>query len=1277
MADLNEAPVLSHEADNLQDFESDADGWSNTTRTDDGSSNTILGRFGFESGMEGTSTSLTTPDAAESTVIEFDLLEIDSWDGRGDNYSGNSGAEMIIIEVAGETIEIPMDFNWSNETASGTSGNVSWTLVTNDENTNDMFGGYNDQVHQVQITVNNPDSAIDFSISSSLDQSIADEAFGIDNVRISNFDADGNELLTVSENDTGASIAILSVADPDEGDSHTYAVSDERFEVVEQDGQMTLKLKDGNSLDHEVEDTVDVVVTVTDSGGLSDSQTLTINVGDVNEAPSLSADGSFNFLYNGSFESFSNGEHGGGDGTGWYQGATIDGWTQTDIDVHEAGHMGLGASDGDYHVDLAGETNGELSRVMDGLKDGDEYTVTLDLKSRGADGSGKGSAEDAAGQSVVQVSWNGEVIATIDPSVDGMGWNSYALNITAGSGDGSDTITFTEIGSDNNYGTILDNFQITDSDGFGVLENETGAEIAVLGVTDPDDADTHTYSVSDDRFEVVDNGSGSTVLKLKDGNSLDHETEATLDVTVTVTDSGGLSDSQTLTIDVGDLNEAVTANDGTSTTSENASLKGTATASDLDGDSITYSLSAGPTQGSVTVNADGSYSFVPGTDFDDLAVGESRTVSFDFTADDGNGLTDTGTISIEVTGTNDAPTAVDLTASDVTENNAGAVIGTLSSSDADTSDTHSYTVSDRRFEVADDGAGNMQLKLKDGVSLNHETEESVTLTVTSNDGNGGSFDQDFTINVADVNEAVTAYDYSYNISEGQNLGHSMMANDVDGDQASFKIVDGPSHGSIAFNSNPSMAGETRTNQGFQFSTGSDFDDLAAGETRTVTVDFEAADGNGSTDTGTLTFNVAGTNDGPTAVDLSSSSVTENNAGAVIGTLSTTDVDTSDTHTYSVSDDRFEVVDDGAGNMQLKLKDRVALDHETEENIALTITSDDGNGGTMSEDFTIAVADVNEGTRGLSITGTSMTSGQAGVINTTNWSDTENGYTVTAQNLVNGELSEASAANIDTWDSGLGANGGVTHTDSGMDNQLAYDSATGQSETVIVDFDKDVSSASFDFQHLYSSDYGEEGHYQAYNDGKLVGEGDFTETGSGSGTGTVDVAFDQNFDQIVFSSNMQTDGSNGSDYQITEVTYQEAPTADGNDVLTGSEGNDKIAGLSGDDTITGGLGDDIMAGGDGNDMFLYMIGDGSDHIDGGAGADWTDSIELFAADGSNSTQGGIGEEIPAGDDWTLNITSGSVSDSNDHEFLLSDDASGTIDFADGSQIEFENIDRIAW
>ncbi|PKG86543.1 DUF4856 domain-containing protein, partial [Colwellia sp. 75C3] len=63
----------------------------------------------------------------------------------------------------------------------------------------------------------------------------------------------------------------------------------------------------------------------------------------------------------------------------------------------------------------------------------------------------------------------------------------------------------------------------------------------------------HSYSVDDTRFEVV-NGA----LKLKDTESLDHESAETITITVTSTDSGGLTTDKAFILNVGDVNEAPT-----------------------------------------------------------------------------------------------------------------------------------------------------------------------------------------------------------------------------------------------------------------------------------------------------------------------------------------------------------------------------------------------------------------------------------------------------------------------------------------------------------------------------------------------------------------------------------------------------------------------------------------------------------------------------------------------------------------------------------------------
>ncbi len=87
--------------------------------------------------------------------------------------------------------------------------------------------------------------------------------------------------LSVNENANGAVVGTVTTVDPDAGDKHSYSVSDSRFEVV--NGQ--LKLIAGKSLDYETESSVQLNVTTKDQGGLSYSESFTVKVNDVNEAP--------------------------------------------------------------------------------------------------------------------------------------------------------------------------------------------------------------------------------------------------------------------------------------------------------------------------------------------------------------------------------------------------------------------------------------------------------------------------------------------------------------------------------------------------------------------------------------------------------------------------------------------------------------------------------------------------------------------------------------------------------------------------------------------------------------------------------------------------------------------------------------------------------------------------------------------------------------------------------------------------------------------------------
>ncbi len=135
---------------------------------------------------------------------------------------------------------------------------------------------------------------------------------------------------------------------------------------------------------------------------------------------------------------------------------------------------------------------------------------------------------------------------------------------------------------------------------------------------------------------------------------------------------GSASAPQTITLTVTGSNDAPVASAGSTSKEENTVLNASVpAASDVDGTIASYELVDDVASGALTFNADGSYEFNPGTDFDDLAVGENREVSFTYRAFDNEGTASAPqTITVTVTGSNDAPVAIAGTGT--TEENNGA-----------------------------------------------------------------------------------------------------------------------------------------------------------------------------------------------------------------------------------------------------------------------------------------------------------------------------------------------------------------------------------------------------------------------------------------------------------------------------------------------------------------------------------------------------------------------------------------------------------------------------
>ena len=124
------------------------------------------------------------------------------------------------------------------------------------------------------------------------------------------------------------------------------------------------------------------------------------------------------------------------------------------------------------------------------------------------------------------------------------------------------------------------------------------------------------------------------------------------------------------------------------------------------------------------------------------------------------------------------------------------------------------------------------------------------------------------------------------------------------------------------------------------------------------------------------------------------------------------------------------------------------------------------------------------------------------------------------------------------------------------------------------------------------------------------------------------------------------------------------------MIWGGDGNDTVYAGTGNDTIYGGRGVDSLFGEAGSDSFIVYMGGGNDTVNGGAAGGWTDTIKLYDSAGL----GAIGNY---GVDWTLSLTSGSITSMAGDQLDLSTDADGTITMSDGTTITFTDVERIQW
>jgi hypothetical protein len=180
-------------------------------------------------------------------------------------------------------------------------------------------------------------------------------------------------------------------------------------------------------------------------------------------------------------------------------------------------------------------------------------------------------------------------------------------------------------------------------------------------------------------------------------------------------------------------------------------------ASDPDaGQSLTYSITGGNTGNAFAINAGTGVITVSNS----AALNFEATPSFALTVratDNGTpALSDTGTVTINLTNVNESPTDIVLSSNSVAENQpAGTTVGSFTTTDPDAGNTFTYSLVGGTGST-DNGSftisGN---SLKTAAVFDYEAKNSYSIRVRSTDQGGLWTEKQFTVIVANVNEQPT------------------------------------------------------------------------------------------------------------------------------------------------------------------------------------------------------------------------------------------------------------------------------------------------------------------------------------------------------------------------------------------------------------------------------------------------------------------------------------------------------------------------------------------
>lgn len=500
---------------------------------------------------------------------------------------------------------------------------------------------------------------------------------------------------------------------------------------------------------------------------------------------------------------------------------------------------------------------------------------------------------------------------------------------------------------------------------FTINENESnGSLVGQVSATDPDPGDTLVYTIllaNPSGVFSMDSDDGE--IRIADTNQIDFESGTTEYTIFVQASDGGLLTVVPVTITIDDANDAPEAvDDGPYNATEDTDLvvdvvgEGVL-ANDTDqdqdpADTVTAVLDTQPANGTVDLNANGTFTYTPNAQFD-------GTDTFTYHATDGTADSNTATVTIEVAGTNDAPTAnndtystsedavltVTLPENGVLENDTDPEDDTLNVTDFDATSVMGAAVSvdsDGTFSYDPTGATAIQA-LDDG----DNTTDSFTYTISDGDADDTAT---VTINLSGLNDAPNAVDDGFTLDENTtNNTLTVRGNDTDPDASASLTI-------TAVDPTTSQGGAATTDGStVSYTPLTNFDG-------TDTFTYTISDGV-LTDTATVSITVRNLNTPPVINQSSPQSISVDEDGSTLASplnLTATESDVGDSLTWSIYDQgNIGAASFSGGNTGTSVNVYYVPNANMNGSDSFVVRVSDNNGGTADVTVNVTVNEVND------------------------------------------------------------------------------------------------------------------------------------------------------------------------------------------------------------------------------------------------------------------------------------------------------------------------------